>query len=188
VTVEVAGSQTVFPTEPFGDLSAVNIPVKDRINLTGTALGSINTDTVVLRDFAADFASDQISITEIKIHGSQPPDEPLGVTIDISPADRKAVINLTAGGTVPVAILSTATFDAAAIDRASLTFGRTGNESSLKVCEKTRDVNRDRLTDLVCTFKVRATGLTKGDRTATLKGRTGDGRSIIGQDAVKVRW
>lgn len=187
-SVSIGGQQLHQTTEDFGDLSVLGIPYNDRISLTATPLAAITTDTIVLSDFTVAPGWDQFSITEIKVFGNPPPADPLGVTIDISPADSKAVIDLTAGGTVPVAILSTATFDATTVDRTSVTFGRTGDEASRKACEKARDVNRDRLVDLVCTFKVRATGLTKGDRTATLKGRTSDGRPIIGHDAVKVRW
>jgi len=189
LTVGVEGAQARLATTGFGDLSSANIPFNDRLTLTGTPLAEVSTNTVVLSDFAADFSSDQISITEIKVYGAAPPSEPLGVTIDINPGDNKAVIDLSAGGTVPVAILSTATFDATTrVARTSLTFGRTGTEASLKACEKTRDINRDRLPDLVCTFETRATDLRKGDRTAVLQGLTTDSRPILGQDAVRVRW
>lgn len=187
VTVDVAGTRATLSTQPFGDPSAVNVPFNDRVSLAGTPLASIAADAVVLSGFAADFGSDQISITEVKIYGTPVASQPQLVNIEIRPGNRPAFIDLSAGGFVPVAILATSTFDATAVDRTTLTFGRTGDEPSLKKCEKARDVNRDRLKDLICSFKVRTTGLTVGDQTATLKGRLIDGRPIIGHDTVRVR-
>ena len=48
----------------------------------------------------------------------------LVVAIDIKPGSATNPINLDAPGKIPVAILSSATFDAASVDRATITFGR----------------------------------------------------------------
>ncbi len=98
---------------------------------------------------------------------------------------------------ISVAILSTPDFNAPwDIDRASLTFGVTGDEESLLFKfrhgqRKPRcwsfDVNRDGLRDLFCRFKRAATGLEPGDTEAILKGETMDGVAIIGRDAVVIR-
>ncbi len=60
-----------------------------------------------------------------------------------------------------MAILSTEEFDASTdVDRASLTFGRTGDEQSLAFCFGWRgDVNCDGLRDLICFFRTRDTGI-----------------------------
>jgi hypothetical protein len=89
---------------------------------------------------------------------------------------------------IPVAIVSTPTFDAMTqVDRSSLTFGRTGSEPSLSVCSPIGlDVNRDRRPDLVCLFTTRLTGFTRGDLVGILRGRTVGGTAIEGRDAVMI--
>jgi hypothetical protein len=90
-------------------------------------------------------------------------------------------------GTTPVAILSTASFNAPAIvDITSLTFGRTGDEDSLAFCNPGgEDVNGDGLADLVCHFRTRLAGFESGDTVAFLKGRTSQGGPIFGQEAIR---
>ena len=89
---------------------------------------------------------------------------------------------------MPVAILSSASFDAhAELDVKSLTFGRTGDEKSLAFCGRTPvDVNGDGLLDIVCHFKTRATGFLRGDTQGVLKGKTLSDVSIKGTDSVRV--
>lgn len=106
---------------------------------------------------------------------------------DVKPRSFPSTINVKKEGLVPVAILSTAEFDAAArVDRTSLTFGATGLEHSFVRCGSPEDVNDDGLADLVCQFDTTKTGLTCGMTTATLMGRTVDGRRFEGQDDVKL--
>jgi len=106
---------------------------------------------------------------------------------DVKPRSFPSTINLKKEGLVPVAILSTVEFDAAArVDRTSLTFGATGLEHSFVRCGSPEDVNDDGLADLVCQFDTTKTGLTCGMTTATLMGRTVDGRRFEGQDDVKL--
>lgn len=114
--------------------------------------------------------------------------------VDIRPKRFPNVIRLKKKKHVPVAVISAASFDATAeIDRASLTFGRTGNEDSLlriPVVHKpkclAKDVNRDRLHDLVCFFAVPKTGFQAGDTEGILKGKTVDGVAIEGRDSVEI--
>jgi hypothetical protein len=110
------------------------------------------------------------------------------VTIDIKPGSQTNPINPKSIGKIPVAILSTADFDAPSeVDKTSLTFGRTGDELSLVSCNKNgEDVNRDGLLDLVCQFKTKLTGFRIGDAEGLLKGQTLDGVSIEGGDSVRV--
>lgn len=106
---------------------------------------------------------------------------------DVKPHSFPSTINVKKEGLVPVAILSTVEFDAAArVDRTSLTFGATGLEQSFVRCGSPEDVNDDGLADLVCQFDTTKTGLTCGMTTATLMGRTVDGRRFEGQDDVKL--
>ncbi|NUT94710.1 MAG: hypothetical protein HOY78_22085 [Saccharothrix sp.] len=108
--------------------------------------------------------------------------------IDVKPRSFPSSINLRKEGLVPVAVLSTREFDALAlVDRTSLTFGATGLEPSLVRCAtEGEDVDGDGLLDLICQFDTTRTGLTCGATTATLVGRTLDGRRFEGQDDVKL--
>jgi hypothetical protein len=90
-----------------------------------------------------------------------------------------------------VAILSTEEFDASTdVDRASLTFGRTGDEQSLAFCFGWRgEVNCDGLRDLICFFRTRDTGIGFGDTEGILKGQTKRGVPLKGSDSVRiVKW
>ena len=110
------------------------------------------------------------------------------VEIDIRPHSRHNIINPWSRGVVPVAILSTADFDAPnEVDRASLTFGQTGDEESLAFCRRrAKDVNRDGLRDLVCFFWSKLTGFQCGDTEGILKGQTLGGVPIEGRDSVRI--
>lgn len=110
----------------------------------------------------------------------------LPVAIDIKPGEGSATINSISNGLTPVAILSISTLDAAAsVDRASLTFGRTGFEHSLVSC-KSEDVNGDGLADLLCFFRTRLTGFEADDTSGLLKGFTLAGTPISGLDQIRV--
>ncbi len=112
----------------------------------------------------------------------------LTVPIDVKPGSFPNPINLKATGNIPVAILSRPDFLAAeVVDRASLTFGRTGDEKSLlpgKV--QPEDVNGDGLLDLVCHFGNQTAGFQVGDTRGVLKGKTLEGRPFLGMDSVVI--
>jgi hypothetical protein len=112
----------------------------------------------------------------------------LTLAIDIKPGSAVNPINPTSHGKTPVAILSSADFDApATVDATSLTFGRTGDEPSLAFCsEITEDVNADGRLDLVCHFTTQQTGFQGGDTEGILKGLTEGGTPIEGRDAVRI--
>lgn len=115
--------------------------------------------------------------------------EPVHVDIDIKPGGFPNSVNTKNRTRIPVAILSTATFNAPAdVDQSSLTFGKTGNEQSLISCGQSgEDVNRDGLRDLVCGFATEQTGLISGDEEAILNGRlVGNRIPIRGMDSVRI--
>jgi len=122
------------------------------------------------------------------------PAEPYVVTllppmpIDIKPGGFPNTINSRSNGTIPVAILSTPTFNASArVDSTSLTFGRTGTEHSLAFCNSGgEDVNGDKLPDLVCHFNNSETDFTSGDTQGVLKGKTIDEIPFVGMDSVRI--
>ena len=112
----------------------------------------------------------------------------LTVQIEIKPPAAPPVpINPLSPGKIPVAILSTPTFNAVTqVDRHSLTFGHTGNEASLAFCNRDgEDVNNDGLPDLVCHFRTPLTGFVAGDTNAVLKGKTVTGTPIQGSEAIR---
>lgn len=113
---------------------------------------------------------------------------PMAVLIDIKPGLDPNSINPENEGTIPVAILSTVSFDASSlIDRSSLTFGRTGKEESRACCNRgLEDVNGDGLPDLMCHFFTQSTGFQAGDANGILKGQTIEGVSIAGNDSVRI--
>jgi uncharacterized repeat protein (TIGR01451 family) len=108
--------------------------------------------------------------------------------IDIKPGSYPNSINPKSKGNIPVAILSSATFDAPSqVEKTSLTFGRTGDEQSLAFCNPNgEDVNGDGLLDLICHFETQKTGFQSGDTQGVLKGKTVDGTPIKGTDSVKI--
>lgn len=108
------------------------------------------------------------------------------VRVDVLPGSDRNPVNLRSRGVLPVAVLSEADFDAPSeVVRASLTFGATGEEPSLRRCGAPEDVDGDGLEDLVCHFEVGATGLGVDAAEGVLRGRAG-ADSIVGRDAVDV--
>jgi len=187
VTVEIGGNSIALATTPFGTPNAIGVPTDDLVDLTNTSLGAIPTDRIVLRNFTAEFFGfpfDQFSITEITVDGTAPL---LSVGIDIKPNSLPNSINPRSMGKVPVAVLSSPTFDAVNdLDEASLTFGGTGDERSLAFCSDPEDVNGDNLPDLVCHFYTQSTGFLSGDTLGVLKGQTVEGVGIQGTDSVRI--
>lgn len=110
------------------------------------------------------------------------------IAIDIKPGENPATINPASNGTLPVALISSATFDASTmIDVSTLTFGRTGNEPSLMFCNpRGADVNHDGRRDLLCHFSIAGAGFAVDDTLGVLKGKTIDNTSVQGSDAVRL--
>lgn len=98
-----------------------------------------------------------------------------------------ARINPQSGGHIPVALLSSAEFDAMDVDPQTLTFGATGNEQSFERCrERGRDYNGDARLDLVCRFDNRAANFEVGDTEGVIRGKTKSGRQFEGRGWLKV--
>lgn len=110
------------------------------------------------------------------------------VQIDIKPDGIPNSINRRSAGRIPVAILSSPIFDApGTVDFLSLTFGRTGTETSLAFCNNHgEDVNGDTLLDLVCHFNTAQTGFQSNDTQGVLKGKTIHNVPISGTDSVRI--
>ncbi|MBW3540207.1 MAG: hypothetical protein KY476_08050 [Planctomycetes bacterium] len=110
------------------------------------------------------------------------------VGIDIKPDSDPNSINLGSGGTVAVAILSTAAFDATTVDPNTVTLANAevrlkGNSTPMS---SEQDVNSDGLLDLVVHVETEALELTDGDVEAMLRGKTLAGDPIFGTDSVRI--
>ena len=113
---------------------------------------------------------------------------PMTVAIDILPGDPGNRIELGNRGTIPAAVLSSADFDATALDPATLTLAgspatRRGGKGGMGSFE---DVNGDGLQDLVVEFPKRFLQLQFGFTEAVLRGIAPRGRFIQGSDRVQI--
>jgi hypothetical protein len=115
------------------------------------------------------------------------------VDVDIKPFDDANTIRLTTSkkGVIPVAILSTATFDATTVDPSTVCFGDAGAPGE-RACTETHgrghieDPNGDGMLDLVLHYETRHVGIDVGDTQACLTGQTFGGQPIEGCDSVVV--
>jgi hypothetical protein len=110
--------------------------------------------------------------------------EPLSILIDIKPATSPNSINQKSKGKIPVAILTTDSFDAASVDPTTVLFGATGNEVA-PVHFAMEDIDGDGDTDLVLHFVTQETGITCANGFASLTGETFSGVTIKGFDAIE---
>jgi outer membrane protein assembly factor BamB len=112
------------------------------------------------------------------------PSGPIEVHLDIKPGSDNNPINPKSNGIIPVAILTTDTFDATTVDPLSVRFGpKEAQEAHGK--GHIEDVNQDGEPDLVLHFSTQETGIACGDTSASLTGETGDGEPIQGSDTIK---
>jgi hypothetical protein len=110
------------------------------------------------------------------------------VTIDIKPGSYPNTINLGSNGTVPVAILSTADFDATKVDPLTVTLASApvklkGKGTPMFSIE---DVDRDGRPDMLVHVSTQALVLSPNDTEAVLEGNTTEGIYIRGSDTVRV--
>jgi N-acetylneuraminic acid mutarotase len=128
-------------------------------------------------NFAGNFATLEVYI---------PPS--IAVSIDVKPGSFPNSINLGSGGTVPVAIFSTTTFDARTVNPATVTLA--GASVKLKgqgtPMASFQDVNGDGLLDLVVHVSTDALQLSETDTEVVLEGQTFSGTAIRGVDTVRV--
>ncbi len=116
--------------------------------------------------------------------------ESVPVSIDIRPRDEDNTINAKSRGKIAVALLSSATFDARAIDVNSVLFGRNRSDDSLSRNRHGRtrieivDVNGDGRLEQLASFETQRTGFQPGDIEGTLTGRTVDGMQSEARDHV----
>jgi hypothetical protein len=106
------------------------------------------------------------------------------VDIDIMPGEEPNPVNPRNRGVIPVAILTTATFDATTVNTSTVRFGKTGTEAAI-VRSALEDVDGDGDTDLLLFFNIPDTGIACGQDSAVLTGVTEDGQEIEGSDSIR---
>jgi hypothetical protein len=109
---------------------------------------------------------------------------PVRVAIDIKPASSRNSINPGSNGNIPVAILTTDTFDASSVNSSTVRFGRTGKEAA-PLRSSLEDIDGDGDLDLVLHFATQQTGLQCVDSSARLSGKSFDGQPLTGSDSVR---
>ncbi|MFH0791036.1 MAG: choice-of-anchor U domain-containing protein [Candidatus Omnitrophota bacterium] len=107
----------------------------------------------------------------------------LPIKIDIKPGSFPNSINLKSEGKVPVAVLSSSTFDANSINRSTVVFA---GISPLSIEGSPKDVNGDGLLDVVLHFKTQDLNLEPSDTEACLTGKTLSGQEFKGCDSVQI--
>lgn len=130
----------------------------------------------------------QVSVTGTAAPGTPRPAESTQVGVDIKPGAFPNSINLGSNGVVPVAILSTNTFDARQVDPATVQLA--GAHAKLKgngtPIASLQDVNGDGRMDLVVQVTTSAMELTNGDVSAYLTAKLFNGTPVIGVDSIRV--
>jgi len=104
------------------------------------------------------------------------------IEIDIKPGSDPNSINTNSMVLVPVAILSSISFDATQVDVTTLAFGPGG--ATTKHNSHLEDVNSDGLIDLVSHYVQKDTGIQSGDTEACLSGETFGGELIFACDSI----
>lgn len=200
-TVAADGSLSLLPNSPAPMNGLVTSPAGMATNKDGTLLYVADVDPAIsvfqvdgngaLTEVAGSpFFTGSLfglhSLAAFPPKSCVPPVEIVGIEIK-PPALPPVRINPRSGGKIPVAILSTASFNAVTqVDRKSLTFGHSGNEASLVFCNRSgEDVNNDGLPDLVCHFSTRRSAFVAGDTNAVLNGKTVTGAAIQGSEAIR---
>lgn len=104
----------------------------------------------------------------------------LTVAVDVKPGSSPNSINPRSKGVIPVALLTTDSFDAGSVDPATIVFGE-----ATPVHVVLEDVDEDGDLDLLLHIKTQDSGIVCGDSTAVLRGVTFGGQVIEGYDAIR---
>ena len=168
----------------FPDRFTIGTDVKHLTDSLDSIERNLNRARTFLDQLPTDLALKVGCLNAIDIYNLAPPT----VCIDIKPGSYPNSINLGSGGTVPVAIFSSTTFDATTVIPETVTLASApvqlkGNGTPMSSFQ---DVNGDGLLDLVVHVSTEALQLTETDTEAILEGTTFGGRSVRGRDTIKV--
>jgi hypothetical protein len=108
--------------------------------------------------------------------------------IDTKPGDPDNTINLKSRGTVPVAILGSATFDPLTVDPETVTLAGAPVATRGRGTAMTAqgDFNHDGYLDLLLHFRTQDLQLTPASTEAVLYGETFSGQRLRGSDSVRI--
>ena len=114
---------------------------------------------------------------------------PMSVEIDVKPGSDVNPINLKSGGVIPVAILTTETFDATTVDIQTVELSGAkvavrGNGQRVMVSQQ--DVDGDGDIDILFHVETQDLAIEPGTTIVTLTGETFDGTKIVGTDDIKL--
>ncbi len=113
----------------------------------------------------------------------------LEVRIDIKPGSDPNSINLNSAGVIPVAILSSDTFDATTVDPITVSLAgakvKMVGKSNRYLCH-TEDVNGDSRLDMVCQVETAQFMIEPGETVAVLEAATLAGQAIRGEDSIRI--
>ncbi|MDP2950068.1 MAG: hypothetical protein Q8P22_11075 [Chloroflexota bacterium] len=112
---------------------------------------------------------------------SPTPPQPQRASIDIKPGKYPNTINLGCGGVVPVAILTTKSFDASTVDPPTVIFASAPSRHSAL-----EDVDDDGDLDLILRFECQHLNIDPDAQEASLSGHAYGGTSIWGCDSVSI--
>jgi parallel beta-helix repeat protein len=155
--------------------------------------GAVVLNEIVVEDELQELVvdPDDGSAVTVKVNGEPLPEDEsftfIKVSIDIKPGSYPNCFNNNGHGVIPVAILSSDTFDATQVDPITVKLdsqevrivGRKGNLQA-----HIEDVNNDGLDDLMLQIEDVDETYQEGDTIATLTGETFDDSSIFGTDSI----
>jgi hypothetical protein len=112
------------------------------------------------------------------------------IVLDVRPESDMNAVNVDSPRVIPVAIVTTDSFDATTVEAGSVCFGDAEDPAQRDCTEAhghghVEDVNGDARPDLLLHFEVRETGIDSSDATACLTGTTLGGVSVEGCDSVR---
>ena len=189
-SLNFVSSPIVIPDTP--DWFQVTIPFTFSGELTGNAF----LPNVVNPIFTATLGGQGLATFRFEdiTHGRQSPMyrlewidyrfQPIPISIDIKPVTFPNRINPNSNGKIPVAILTTWSFDATTVDPTTVHFGASGTEVA-PVQSAAEDVDGDGDIDMVLHFVTQNTGITCGNDSASLTGALFSGVTFKGSDSIE---
>ena len=196
---------TASPGPEDGSLSLSWTPVDDAagswvVSVNGVAVGKTSSDTLTVTLTDLDLSQDVLlSVTAVDPEGLagnpahllvQPPSGPSveNVDFDVIPPTVKS----SQKGVLPVAILSSPTFDATQVDLATIRVAPMGDSSRATSTEShgrvhIEDVNKDGLADALLHYSVADLMLRIDDTEVVVEGMLIDGTRFTGRDSIVVR-